>query len=320
MNTAAPSSPSVAESGVAIVYGALRAGTTMLRLMLDGHPRLSCIGETDYLVDHLIPAPGGWKLDRSALEESRIFRASGLSLPEGDDGRTISHALVDQIRQRHGKRPVLMMHRRMAQCAALYPDATIIHYTRDPRDVARSAIAMGWAGNVYHGCDSWLETESGWQRFIRETPDARYLHLRYEDLVARPEAELARLCDFLGLPYDPEMLTYPARTTYDAPDPSLGFQWRRKLSGREVALVESRVGGLLAAAGYAPSGERPAPPGRVVLLVLKFQNRASIWRRMIHRYGLVDPVLRGLGRRLGIEALRRPAARRMDEKTIKYLK
>lgn len=73
---------------VVIVFGALRAGTTMLRLMLNGHPDLACIGENDYLVDALEKDENGTlRLDRAALAEARIFQSSGLSLPPRRTGR-----------------------------------------------------------------------------------------------------------------------------------------------------------------------------------------------------------------------------------------
>src|SRR6056297_1046670 len=56
------------------VYGALRSGTTLLRLMLDAHPSLSCPGETDFLFDHLSITDDGPLLDEEALEQDRIYR------------------------------------------------------------------------------------------------------------------------------------------------------------------------------------------------------------------------------------------------------
>ena len=55
-----------------ILYGALRSGTTMLRLMLDAHPALSCPGESDFLFDHLRAEADTWRYDRRkmALDQS----------------------------------------------------------------------------------------------------------------------------------------------------------------------------------------------------------------------------------------------------------
>ena len=56
-----------------IAYGALRSGTTLLRLMLDMHPGLSCPGETDFLLDFTSIAPDGTvTIDADRLGRNRI--------------------------------------------------------------------------------------------------------------------------------------------------------------------------------------------------------------------------------------------------------
>ena len=53
------------------------------------------------------------------------------------------------------------------------------------------------------------------------------------------------------------MLGYTADAPqYPPPDPGLAAQWRTKLDPRDVALVESRIGAMLRARGYASSGYR----------------------------------------------------------------
>jgi hypothetical protein len=303
-----------------IVFGPLRGGTTLLRLMLDGHPMLSCIGESDYLVDHLRPAGGEWRYDRDALARDRIFRTSGLRLRDDLDGTDALWDMVGQI-GRGGTIPVLMLHRGMTEAAALMPEAPVIRFTRDPRDSARSAIGMGWAGDVYHGATPWLRTERSWRAYEEAGGRRARVHrLRYEDLVADPEARLGEVCDFIGVPYDDGLLAYPATTTYDAPDAALAFQWRRKLARREVALVEHRVGDLMAGSGYEPSGVPAAPPTAAERARLRLANRWYVWRTMVGRYGVVAPVMRGLGRRLGLRAFERLGSRRIETEMVKHLK
>lgn len=307
---------------VIIVFGALRAGTTMLRLMVNGHPDLACIGENDYLIDHLSRDPNGTlQMDRAALAETRIFRGSGLRVPpENLDGVQAVYDLVRQIATREGKRPVLMVHRRMALCAELFPDAPILRYIRDPRDVARSAIGMGWAGNVYYGADPWLHTEKSWQDFRQTANGHKIMQLRFEDLVEQPAKKLSELCNFVGVAYDPAMLAYPETTTYSAPDAKLANQWKTKLSEDQIGLVEARLGDVLSSSGYAPSGIAVVQPGFLRRIQLAVQNRSAIWTSMIKRFGIVDPVLRGIGRRLKIDPLTLWATRRMDEKIKAFLK
>lgn len=302
-----------------VVCGPLRGGTTLLRLMLDGHPKMRCLGETNYLLDYLSLEGNVPRYDREGLAADRIFKASRLVLREDLDGVATFWDLVGQMAQ-DGAMPVLMMHRNFTGIAMLMDNPAILRFTRDPRDSARSAIGMGWAGNVYHGAASWLTTEKSWHELVAMGAKAQVLRLRYEDLVTSPEARLRDICDFVGLPYDAGMLAYPATTTYDAPDASLAFQWKRKLSKREITLVEYRVGHLLEGAGYEPSGLPVTPPSAAERRRLAISNKWSVWSRMIKRYGPMAPVLRGVGKRLGLRRLERFAQHRMDAVTIRHLK
>lgn len=302
-----------------VVYGPLRGGTTLLRLMLDGHPQMHCIGENDYLIDYLNFEHEVLTYDRNGLEADRIFKASGLVLHKDLDGVEAFWDLVRQI-SHDDVIPVLMMHRNLPEITKLMKNAMILRFTRDPRDSARSAIGMGWAGNVYHGVESWLTTEQSWHDFSAIGAEAQIHQLRYEDLVEAPETRLRNVCDFVGVHYDAGMLSYPASTTYDAPDASLAFQWKHKLSEREVAVVEYRVGALIEGAGYEPSGFATTPPTKAEQCRFAISNKWSIWSRMMKRYGITAPVLRSLGRRLGLRRLERFAQSRMDVITIKHLK
>jgi len=302
-----------------VVCGPLRGGTTLLRLMLDGHPKMRCIGENDYLFDYLSFDNNEPKYDREGLAADRIFKASGLVLRDDLDGVAAFWDLVGQI-GKDGTIPVLMMHRKFPAIAKLIENAMILRFTRDPRDSARSAIGMDWAGNVYKGVEPWLTTEQSWHDFKATGVEAQVHLLRYEDLLAEPEARLRDLCDFVGQPYDAEMLAYPSKTTYDAPDASLAFQWKRKLSEREVELVEYRVGSLLDGSGYEPSGFPVTPPTDAERRRLTLSSKWFVWSKMIKRYGIISPVLRGLGKRLGLRGLERFAQQKMDVITIKHLK
>lgn len=302
-----------------VVYGALRSGTTLLRLMLDGHPRLSCPDETDFIFDHLTGTGPGEGYDMAALERDRIYRAhmdeyAATPLPEHSPDAFIARIAGE------GRIAVLMLHRCLDRVLDLYPDMRVIHMVRDPRDVARSSIGMGWAGTTYHGVEHWMDTENGWQAVADRLPDGQTMTLRYEDLIHDAEGELQRLCAFCGLDYDPNMMSYASSSTYDRPDPKLVEQWKRKQTPEEIGLVEARVGPLLEAAGYAPSGHAQITPDGMQKLRLKLADRKSIWAERIRRFGLVDPLIVAVTRKLGVSGLGNRAQRRMDDKILQYLK
>jgi hypothetical protein len=304
-----------------LVYGALRSGTTLLRLMLNAHPRLVCRGESDWLFDHLRPdRKGGLHLDRTALQGDRIFRASGVEIPTVADGRAAVHTMTSALQGREVGPLVLMTHRNPGRMFDLFPRARVLHLLRDPRDVARSCIGMGWAGTVYHGLDLWLETERAWDGVVARLHPGQALEIRYEELIQDAPGTLGQICEFFGETYDPAMLSYSGNTTYAAPDPALTEQWRRKLSPRDIGLIEARAGSLLAARGYAPSGHPPVRPGALQRAGLWLENKKGVWRTRIARYGIVDPLLLAVARRPGLGWLARGAKRRVEARTVAYLK
>lgn len=305
---------------ICAVYAPLRSGSTLLRLMIDGHPQLCCIGETDYIFDFLKKRDGDYVYDREKLERDRIFRQSGLVLNDTLEGRAAARDLVDQMFRRTGKTPVLMVHHGLDVLSDVFPRAKVVHMLRDPRDVARSSIGMGWAGNVFYGVNHWIRTETGWDEFshrLSVPPET----IRYETLVAEPEAELTRLCVQFGVPYDAAMLSYPEYTTYSAPDATLAYQWKRKLSAREVRYVEARVAHLMSRRGYdlQSSGEK-GTLSRLERAYLSVQNWAYVRAYKVKRYGFVNVTIRSVGRRLGFKPLAIWAQKRIDEITLQYLK
>ena len=119
------------------------------------------------------------------------------------------------------------------------------------------ASALGWSGNMYTGVQSWIDAERLWERLGEIVPPDRRLEIRYEALVVDPVSALTRICDFLGLSYDPAMLNYPRNSTYEPPDARLAGQWRTKLSARAVQLAEARIAEMLVARSYELSGYPP---------------------------------------------------------------
>ena len=116
------------------------------------------------------------------------------------------------------------------------------------------------------------------------------------------------------------MLRFGDRTSYSEPDTSLIEQWRRKMTPQDVALVEHRLGPMLEGAGYAPSGFDMAPFGPLERFRIAAMNRTHIWKTRINRYGLWDPLMVALARKLNRPEMGYQAQARIDVKHKAYLK
>lgn len=309
------------DQDLVFICGALRSGTTLLRLMLDGHPGLSNPGEMDFLFEAPPLADGVRDMQAYAndIAHNRVYQKLGLKADPALGYEDQIRAFVAALRA-PGRRLSINVHRHFDRIPTIFPGARYVHLLRDPRDVAKSSIGMGWAGNVYHGVDHWIASERDFERLTRATPAALIHRMKNEDLIRAPEAELRRLSAFLGVDYDPAMLAYPERSTYEAPDPALIEQWKRQQSAAEIALVEGKVGDMLTARGYRPSGRPPKTPGAVEKGLLRMEDRAGRWGEQVRRYGLSLTLLSMIARRFPVPGLRDHVRRKMAPIALKYVK
>ena len=281
------------------LVGAERSGTTLLRLMLDHHPDIAFHPEFEFSLDLL--GPNGEIPPHSErvrlLEMDRIFRLAQLNLHEGMDWPEQILDFLEQFRTRSGKPRVgATVHRRFTLLAQLLPGAKFIHLIRDPRDVAPSAVKMGWAGNAWAGAGRWVEAEEQWAHLAASLDPSAFLEIRYEDLIREPERELERCCTLFGLPFDPAMLRYPEDSSYPPPDPTAVERWRVS-PARQNSLVEARVGALLSERGYEASGAGPTPPNALSRFFLVCGDRLGRFRFRVRHYGLSLVIGHALARR-----------------------
>ncbi|NBB98862.1 MAG: hypothetical protein GVY34_12010 [Alphaproteobacteria bacterium] len=307
-----------------IVFGALRSGTTLMRLMLNAHPDLNNPGEVDFLIDHIRRAPDaptGWQYDMGALRADRMFRAQHLEIPDGLDGLDLTHALLHRLAAKKARGVLCVsMHRDLSLAVDLLPGARVVHMLRDPRDVARSSVDMGWAGTIYHACDHWVRSERDWDRTRAKLRSEDWTELRFEALMDAPEAELSRMCDFMGVAYSDKMLSYPEHSTYAAPDPNIAHQWHRHCAPRDILDLESKIAPLMTERGYAPSAPLQPAPGFVRRAELLVRHKSGIWAFGLRNYGAVPFLGVRIARKLRLTGLQRLFQRRIDARIRQMLR
>jgi Sulfotransferase family len=299
----------------------------MFRLMLSHHPRLTWLGESEFLVDY-VPHPGVWpdvgEYWRKLNTDPRLRRdVEELALgfdPRREYPELVDHFLGDIQRRNDSLLIGATVHRHFDRLVSLWPNARYLHIVRDGRDVARSRIGMGWAGNVWTASFVWARLEKQWDRVKRTLTPDQVMDVHYEALVAEPEATLRQVCDFLGVAYDNAMLRYPESTTYSPPNPQLAFQWRRKLTSTEIRLAEAVQGEVLQTRGYELSALDPLAVGPIRAALLKVQCRAYRSKFRIGRLGPRLYLEDVLSRRLGLKTWQEEVAKRVDQIRLKHLK
>lgn len=243
-----------------VIVGAPRSGTTLLRLMLDAHPRLAIPPETGFLAlgDGLERADGSDEAKRRTLFATLTgFPADAPAWPDfGIDVEELRAALdaivpfslADGYRAfyrlyaarfdkpRWGdKTPLYCQH--MAGIARVLPEAHFIHLIRDGRAVALSLRETWFAPSrdLATLAGYWRDCVTAARSQAAQCP--HYLEVRFEDLVHDHEGVLRRVCAFLALDFDAAMLTHQAR----APERLAEHRARIATDGRVIVSRDDRL-------------------------------------------------------------------------------
>jgi hypothetical protein len=305
------------------LVGAERSGTTLLRLMLTHHPQIRCLLESSYLVDYLTPEGGepDGKVVREQINADRVAQHAGFSLAPGESFVNAARAFVAKDSEASGKAIFgATIHRRLPAVLQVWPHARFVNLIRDPRDVAPSVVAMGWAGNTWFGSRFWLEAQQDAQQLFAQLEPNRGITIRFEDLVSEPVTTLTKICEFLGCDFDPAMLSYPEHSSYPPPDASAAARWKKKLSTKDIRLVEAHVGDWLNTAGYEPSGQPLLQLSAWQRTALLFQNRFAKSSFRIRRHGFFTLLSFTVSRKLGLTKATQQLRRRMHQQTNDILR
>ncbi|MDQ1468452.1 MAG: hypothetical protein QOH10_2867 [Actinomycetota bacterium] len=211
------------------VVGAMRSGTTLLRLMLNEHSELAIPAESHFLLalfrdfgpervlsgDEIVRALAlvtdtqEWQRDYGHTDaELRVAVGDGpLSMAEFID-RVFRLEISDTGKPRWGdKTPQNLF--RVPDLLATFPSAKVVAIVRDPRDVYLSLRNRDWVGDSCWEIGRYTaRCGSLVSRWRTRFPPERFTCVRYEDLVLDPEATLRSVCCFADLDFEPAMLAF----------------------------------------------------------------------------------------------------------------
>jgi hypothetical protein len=221
------------------VVGCHRSGTTLFRLILDSHPRISCGPETRFLREfesvtndenwprmQLYGLPREWWDERFAA----FFR---------DFKETYARS---QGKQRWAdKTPLYVNH--LDYIDRLFPDCVVINIVRDGRDVARShRETWGYTAGL-KAIEKWPRYVEAAERYGNRVGPDRYLEVRYEDVVGNTEKTMRSVLAWLNEEWSDSVLhhmdfPHDVMSRYDA-----YTSGRRASGGESKAVYASGVRG-----------------------------------------------------------------------------
>jgi len=256
------------------VGGVPRSGTTLLRVILDTHPRIYC-GTELRVVQALA------NLHRSAEQTGLSLLTSAYGVDSTHLQRTFAELILAFLRPAwHAsgkprvaeKTPWNLL--AFPQLHRLFPESPLIHVIRDVRDVVASRLERDRIAAAGQSIDTvalaaqrareWVDAMSIRRRILSEPELARrYFEVRYEALVRTPEPVLRALFAFLEEAFDPNVLAFH-RTSREVSgseewsahavqrplfESSIG-RWQRDLTAREQSAVIEVAGRTLEELGY----------------------------------------------------------------------
>ena len=232
LSTDAPGS----ERRYLFVVGVLRSGTTVLYRLLNNHPQIALMFEADiFSVGPLLwPGPGGtgWmkRLDfwGGVLTRHGIEGDLARALPARVDGPVEAFKAIGQAYEQLKPGTYIgckSIHycNQLQTLARAFPTARFVVLWRPMGEIIDS---MQRAGQT----NPYLSPARRMRQVLQEYPhlvesvialrrQGRAVHeLVYRELVVNPEAACRSLCDFLDLPWAPQMLSIDPANIFPIPD------------------------------------------------------------------------------------------------------
>lgn len=221
----------VEQPGPIFVVGVPRSGTTLLRLLLNAHSKIAIGPETHFfkqvwalrekygdLAKHEnLQALWSDYTGEKSFEDFRFEDISSVEETIFSSSKSYAGLLKDLLTlyaQREGKliwgekTPEHLFN--VEEILEWYPTARIVHVIRDPRAVCSSLTKVPWSS------DDLISNARVWNRYLEHAEQlkgkpgiaSRMLEVLYEDLIANTEDTLIRICEFLDLEFETQMLEF----------------------------------------------------------------------------------------------------------------
>lgn len=289
--------------------GQAKSGTTLLMALLDGHPQLLVLPEEtayfptalnkygnrgrraqfDYLTKEslariLFGGPAEWEktdyahfplaelrecFEQTAFDPANEKKDLLVILMEVYAG--MLDVPLDSIARWVEKTPA--NRRFVPQILERFPNAKLLLTLRDPRAILAAQIALERTRrtrefSVYYCVSHWLQAARLALR--AEAGELPALTTRYEDLVTAPAAAMKRVCEFLEIPFDQDVVLKPTKLgklwrgnsaserEFFAITPERANTWQEELLENEIGWVEWHCGELMGRFGYEPRISRRA--------------------------------------------------------------
>lgn len=216
--------------GPIIIIGCGRSGSTLLDRVLNAHPSIHMLGETNFLTSKI------WdtlhKSSRGSLWNAAARRSYQNKIELKSKEKKYAHVrfpTYDEWNDEESSRVARIVNSAVTDLFALnsidkkfwgmkeiwnggafdvdweiydkvYPESYWVHLVRNPLGYLRSALGWNNLENTYESMRNQLEN---WYRILIKSRERsslpRYVEIRYEDLLENPQVTLSKLFGFIGI-------------------------------------------------------------------------------------------------------------------------
>ena len=262
------------------LVGCPRSGTTWLQIILGSHPQIATVRETHLFDRYLSDLYARYESEAQKLGRDGLR----ILLTEPRFDLLCRHFADGVLAEIAATKPgcSVVLEKTASQIWSsrlmrrLYPQAYFLHIVRDPRAVAASMLAYAREDWAHEGDPDVLTAAEAWLSAVTighcelASLGERLIEIRYEDLLASPDATLALILSRLGLNamgYDRERFSIEAvkrRGTAGSPlDPAWENRenffrrgtaqgWTGELSRAQIAVIDGVCAEMMAEFGYPP--------------------------------------------------------------------
>ena len=218
------------------VGGCPRSGTTLVKRILDAHSQIYCgpeFGQLPNLCGQYATMQKGIRAERisayaTEAELQAAFREFILRFAQTPLKKSGKRYFAEKTPDN------LLVFYTLFE---LFPEARFIHVVRNPLDVVASYLKVGRRGDkesvqfpqfhsAHFAARTWLKkVNTLWGHkdgFDDPAFRKNYLEIKYEDLVRQPETEIAKLCAWLGVAFEPEQVISSSGKKLEGDPASLG--------------------------------------------------------------------------------------------------
>lgn len=273
------------------IIGRPRSGTTLLRTLLDSHPNVIIPLECSFIIQlknkysaYIYWEEKDLKDFQTDLEKTRFFRLNNfdqqklrqnlLMLKGPNSYQDFCKTVIASFKSLFPKSDISILGDKNPSYSLLFnrlfpifSEAKFIHLVRDYRDNHASIVNARFENPlIAFTVKRWKESNRSIEKF-KSNYHERFFTLRYEDLVRDPEKYLFDVCEFLGIPYNNEMLNFHKhkedfkklfspnifntnKNLFDPVSQSNVGKWKNQLKRKEVIIADYIAGSYAEKYGY----------------------------------------------------------------------